>query len=369
MIPVNTPLLNGNELEYVTDCINSGWISSEGSYVAKFENLFSNYVGRKYGVAVSNGTTAIDIVIEALKFGPNDEIIIPTFTIISCISQIVRCGATPVFVDSEIDTWNMNVEQIESKITKNTKAIFVVHIYGLPVEMDKILLLAKKYNLLIIEDAAEMHGQTYNGLPCGSFGDVSIFSFYANKNITTGEGGMIVTNSSEIYANCKDLRNLCFKPDDKFVHDRLGWNYRMTNIQAAIGVAQLERIEHIIKRKREIGNLYQDLLSNIEYLQLPLKKHGQNENIYWVFGLLINEKSGYNSKSIMKKLYENNIMTRPFFCPLHKQPFFKNSNIFKNYFLPVSEKMYNEGFYLPSGLGITDTEIEIVSTTLKKIIS
>ncbi len=243
-IPVNTPLLKGNELKYVTECIETGWISSEGPFITKFEENFSTYIGCKYGVAVSNGSAALDVVIRALNIGPGDEVIMPAFTIISPAQSVVSEGATPVLVDSDINTWNMDVSQIEAKITPKTKAILVVHIYGLPVDMDPILALAKKHNLKVIEDAAEVHGQTYKGKMCGSFADISIFSFYPNKHITTGEGGMILTNDKALAERCKKLRNLCFEPNGpRFVHYELGWNYRMTNLQAALGLAQLEQID------------------------------------------------------------------------------------------------------------------------------
>jgi perosamine synthetase len=243
-IPVNTPLLGGNELKYLTQCIETGWISSEGPFISQFEEEFSAYVNRQFGVAVSNGSAALDIAVKALDLGPGDEVIMPTFTIISPAQSVVTSGATPVLIDSDPITWNMDVNQIEAKISPKTKAILVVHIYGLPVDMDPVLDLCKKYNLRLIEDAAEMHGQTYKGRKCGSFGDISIFSFYPNKHITTGEGGMIVCNDIQLAERCRKLRNLAFEPGGRrFVHHELGWNYRMTNLQAAIGVAQLAKIE------------------------------------------------------------------------------------------------------------------------------
>jgi perosamine synthetase len=241
-IPVNVPLLDGNEKKYLLECIETGWISSEGPFITEFEQKFAARMGRKHGIAVCNGTAAIDASIEALDIGPGDEVIMPAFTIISCISQIVRNGGKPVLVDSDITTWNMDVNQIEAKITSKTKAIMIVHIFGLPVDVDPVLEIAKRHGLKIIEDAAEMHGQTYKGRPCGSFGDVSTFSFYPNKHITTGEGGMILTDDDKLAETCRSLRNLCFQPHQRFVHERLGWNLRMTNMQAAVGLAQLERL-------------------------------------------------------------------------------------------------------------------------------
>ena len=250
-IPVNEPLFDGNEKKYINECIDTGWISSEGSFIKQFEEEFSKQVGRQYGIAVANGTAAIDIAMESLAIRPGDEVIMPTFTIISCITQIIRIGAKPVFVDSDPVTWNMDVNRIEQKITSKTKAIMVVHIYGLPVDVNPVIEISKRYNLLLIEDAAEMHGQTYNGRPCGSFGNVSTFSFYPNKHITTGEGGMIVTNDEILAEKCRSYRNLCFQPKKRFVHENIGWNYRMTNLQAALGLAQLENlVKHILKNQK-----------------------------------------------------------------------------------------------------------------------
>jgi perosamine synthetase len=255
-IPVNEPLLDGNEKKYLNECIDTGWISSEGPFVKKFEDQFSSTVDRKYGIAVANGSVALDTAVAALGIGKGDEVIMPTFTIISCAAAIIRAGAKPVLVDCDPLTWNMDVDLIEARITSKTKAIMVVHIYGLPVDMDPVLALAEKSGLMIIEDAAEAHGLFYRsrgqksedrgqwaeggsqraeGKPCGSFGDISTFSFYPNKHITTGEGGMIVTDNEELAERCRSLGNLCFQPQKRFVHEELGWNFRFTNLQAAVG--------------------------------------------------------------------------------------------------------------------------------------
>ena len=288
-IPVNEPLLNGNEKKYLNECIDTGWISSEGPFVKRFEEEFSARMGRKYGIAVCNGTAALDVAVEALGVGPGDEVILPTFTIISCILQIVRSGATPVLVDSDPETWNMDVSQIEEKITSRTKAIMVVHIFGLPVDMDPVLDIAQRYGLKIIEDAAEMIGQTYKGKPCGSFGDISTFSFYPNKHVTTGEGGMLLTDDEELAEVCRSLRNLCFQSQKRFVHERLGWNLRMTNLQAALGLAQLERLDEHVKIKQEMGKKYDQLLAHTCGIQLPLPSTKYANNIYFklIFSYII----------------------------------------------------------------------------------
>lgn len=365
MISVNEPLLNGNEKKYLNDCIDTGWISSEGPFVKKFEDLFSTRVGRKHGIAVSNGSAALDAAVAALGIGNDDEVIMPTFTIISCAAAIVRAGAVPVVVDSDPYTWNMDVTQIEAKITSRTKAIMVVHIYGLPTDMDAVLAIAEKYNLRIIEDAAEMHGQTYKGKPCGSFGDISIFSFYPNKHVTTGEGGMIVTNSEDLAEKCRSLRNLCFQPQRRFVHEELGWNFRLTNVQAALGLAQLERLDEFVERKRKMGRLYSKLLADVPTLQLPLAKKEYAESIYWVYGVVLNDNVPFDAATAMQKLAARQIGTRPFFWCMHEQPVFHKMRLFKNEHYPVSERMARRGFYLPSGMALTEEQIYEVARVVK----
>ena len=368
-IPVNEPLLNGNEKKYLNECIDTGWISSEGPFVKKFEDAFAKKVNRKYGIAVSNGTAAIDIAIEALDICKGDEIILPTFTIISCINQILRCGATPIFIDSDPVTWNMDVTQIEEKINKKTKAIMMAHIYGLPVDIDPVLKLAKKYNLQIIEDAAEMIGQNYKSKPCGSFGNLSTFSFYPNKHITTGEGGMVVTDDKYLAEKCKSLRNLCFQNEKRFVHQNIGWNYRMTNLQAALGLAQLERLDKFVKRKREMGHLYNQYLGDINKIQIPKIKTAYADNIYWVYGIVLKNECSMNAIDVMRKLAKSGIGTRPFFYPLHLQPVLNKFGLYKEESLIVSENLYIKGFYLPSGLSLTSDQIKIISKIFYKIIS
>ena len=368
-IPVNTPLLNGNEKKYLIECIESGWISSEGPFVKAFENKFSNYIGRKSGIAVANGSAALDIAVRSVGISAGDEVLMPTFTIISPAASIVACGAKPIFVDSDPITWNMNVNDLEKKITNKTKAIVVVHIYGLPVDMDPVLDLARKYKLKVIEDAAEMHGQTYNGKKCGSFGHVSVFSFYPNKHITTGEGGMILTDDASIEEKCRYYRNLCFEPKRRFVHHELGWNYRITNLQAALGLAQLEQLEKFIIRKREIGNLYASLLKGLEGLQQPLSSTSFAENIYWVYGLVVLENSKKSLETIVDGLTQKQIGSRPFFWCMHEQPVFLKKGWYQNEKYPNAEYMARNGFYLPSGLGLTDEEIRIVANSLIEIVT
>ncbi|MDA9300069.1 DegT/DnrJ/EryC1/StrS aminotransferase family protein [Amylibacter sp.] len=358
-VPVNTPLLNGNEEKYVLDCIRTGWISSEGDYVQRFENEFSTYVGRDYGVAVSNGSAALELALKVADVGPGDEVILPTFTIMSCLAPVLRAGATPIFIDCDLDTWNMEVSQLQQCINSKTKAIIAVHIYGLPCDIEYISKVAFENNIFLIEDAAEMHGQRVNGRMCGSFGDLSIFSFYPNKHITTGEGGMLVTNSEELAQKSKWYANLCFGlGKSRYEHEDLGWNFRMTNMQAALGCAQLENIEKIILLKREIGKKYNDAFSSIqEKFQLPQKKNDYSENIYWVYGMLVRND---RLEDFMNYLASHNIGNRRFFCPLHRQPIYKKYNIDKFHQLPNSENIYRSGLYLPSGLGMTSDQQDFV---------
>ncbi|MBF0450605.1 MAG: DegT/DnrJ/EryC1/StrS family aminotransferase [Candidatus Magnetomorum sp.] len=363
MIPVNEPsVAAGNEIKYLTECIESGWISSEGPFVKKFECEWAQYVKRKYCIAVSSGTAALEIAVAALGIGKGDEVILPAFTIISCAMAIIRAEATPVLVDSDITTWNMDVNQIEKKITSKTKAIMAVHIYGLPLDMTPIFALAEKYQLFIIEDAAEAIGQSYMSLPCGSMGDISVFSFYSNKVITSGEGGMICTNDASLNTYCRSLRNLCFQDNEKrFIHEHLGWNYRMTNMQAALGLAQFEQIKTHIEKKIHIGQRYNDFFQHLDCFQLPLPYTDYAKNIYWIYGLLLKEHISIDAQQAIKWLCKKGIGVRPFFFPMHWQPVFIKMGLFQNEHYPVSEYLAKRGFYIPGGLNITDEQIEKVA--------
>ena len=369
MIPVNEPLLNGNEKKYLNECIDTGWISSEGPFISRFEEGMAKRVGRKYGIAVCNGSAALDAAVLALDLPKGTEVIMPSFTIISCALAIVRAGLKPVVVDSDPHTWNMDVNQLQDKITSKTSAIMVVHIYGLPTNMNPVLELAKKHGLKIIEDAAEQHGQDYYGKPIGSFGDISTFSFYPNKHITTGEGGMIMTDDEKLAEKCRSIRNLAFLPRKRFVHEEMGYNFRMTNLQAALGVAQLERLDEFVTKKRHIGSLYRKLLKGIETIELQPEQPAYSKNIYWVFGIVLKDNFPYDAESMMKKLADKKIGTRPFFYPMHQQPVFHKMGLFKNEKLPVSERLAKRGFYVPSGLAIMDKQVEEVAETLKNLLA
>ena len=371
MIPVNIPFFNGNEKKYLTECIDTGWLSAEGAYVKKFEEAMANFTGQKYALAVCNGTSALEDAVFALNLEPGSEIILTDFTIISCVRAIVKNNCVPVLVDCNLDDWNINISLIESKITSKTRAIMVVHIYGLPTDMQPIYDLAKKYNLFIVEDAAEAHGLTYNGKQCGGLGDVSIFSFYANKHITCGEGVMLLTSNTSFYNRAKKGRMLFFDDERKYIHEEFGDNIVMTNMQAAVGLAQLEQIENTIKRKREIGKIYQEEFASIDVLQKPVPYKTYAENIYWMFGLVIKDPNLY-ADTAMQKLAEQGIGTRHFFWPIHKQPALIKSKIcssrsFDDKEFPNANYISQHGFYVPSGLGMSYEEQKQVIAAVKKI--
>ena len=375
MIPVNEPLLNGNEKKYLNECIDTGWVSSEGPFVKRFEQQMATTVGRAHGIAVCNGTAALEAAVAALGFAPGDQILMPAFTIISCAAAIIRCGCVPVLVDSDPVTWNMDVIQLREKIereieikgNRKLKAIMVVHIYGLPVDMDPVLALAEKYGLKIIEDAAEMHGQTYKGRPCGSFGDLSTFSFYPNKHITTGEGGMVMADDAFLAERCRSLRDLCFQPQKRFVHEELGYNFRMTNMQAAVGLAQLERLDEFVARKRRMGGLYTELLQNIDGLELMPKSTAYADNIYWVFGMVLKEDVAFDAKEAMRRLGEQGIATRPFFWPMHEQPVLLKMGLFSGETYKVASRLARRGFYVPSGMALTDEQLVKTGDAIKEL--
>lgn len=366
-IPVNEPDLSGNERRYLVECIDSGWISSEGPFVRRFEEAFAERVGRRHAIAVSSGSGALDAAVAALRLGPGDEVIVPTFTIISCAASVVRSGARPVLVDCDPRTWCMDVSRIADCITPRTKAIMAVHIYGLPVDMAPLKALAEEYGLWIIEDAAEAHGLSCEGQPCGSFGDISIFSFYSNKHVTTGEGGMLLTNDDDLAERCRSMRNLCFIPGRRFFHEELGWNLRMSNLQAAVGVAQLERLDEFLERKRRMGKRYREGLVSLPGLTLPAEKTVYAENDYWVFGVVIDDDFPLDAEEAMARLADEGVGARPFFWPIHEQQVFLDMGLFADDHHPVAERIARRGFYLPSGLALTATQIDRTVAAMKKV--
>lgn len=368
-IPVNIPLITAEDIDYVSKAMRETWVSGEGPYVEEFETTFANLCSRRFGIAVANGSAAIDLVVEALELKPGDEVILPAFTIISCLNQILRSGASPVFVDARSDTWNMDVSQVEALITPKTKAIMAVHIYGLPVDMDPLLELAESYNIPVIEDAAEAHGMKYKGKITGSMGLASTFSFYANKNITTGEGGMILTDNEEFSVKLRRLKNLAFLPEKRFVHNEIGWNSRLSSLQCALGTSQTLRLSSILERRRTMGHSFHEALSGIENIQLAPKEVAYAKNDYWVFGILLMPEFGAKAREVMSLLEHSGIGTRPFFFPLHKQPVVLERGI-NSVPLPNSEYLGDHGFYIPNGLGMNDQQIsqviEKVSSALGK---
>jgi len=367
-IPVNEPDLRGNELAYLKQCIQSGWISSDGPFVNRLENAFADYTERSYGIAVSSGSAALETAIAALGLGAGDEIILPTFTIISCASAVIRSGATPVLVDLSPGTLSMDVDQIRAKITPRTKAIMVVHIYGLPADMGQILEIADRNKLAIIEDAAEMLGQRYKDRPCGTFGDISLFSLYANKFVSAGEGGILLTNDEILAQRCRSYRNLCFQNDRRFVHEALGWNFRITNLQAAVALAQFERLAETVKRKREIGEAYNRLLMNTPDLNLPPDNCSYAKSIYWVYGLTLDNQFAYDAAFVMKELRRFGIGTRPFFWPMHKQPVFNRMGLFTDECFPISERFANRGFYIPNSSTISPKQMRRVAESIRLVL-
>jgi len=366
-IPIAEPSLSNNEEKYVLECIRTGWISGKGKFVNEFEERFADYLNVNHAIAVSSGTAALHLAIVALGIGPDDEVILPTFTMIACANVVRYAGAKPVLVDSELYTWNLDPSKIEEKITERTKAIMVVHIYGHPANMDPIMEIAREYNLYIIEDAAEAHGAEYKGRKVGSIGDVGCFSFYANKIITTGEGGMVATNDDEIAEKIRKLRDQGYNPKLRrwLIHDIIGFNYRMTNLQAAIGLAQLERIEEFIKRHRENAYYYNKLLKNIPGITLPPEAPWA-KNVYWMYTVLIEDNFGISRDNLMKILLEKyNIDTRATFCPIHLQPPYKES--YKNENYPIAEKLWEKGINLPSGNTLTKEQIKYIVDAIREI--
>lgn len=368
MISVNEPRIGEQELKYVMECLQTGWISSEGHFVEAFEEKWAAYCGMRYGIAVSNGTTALHLALACLDLQPGDEVILPTFTIISCVQAIIYNGGTPVLVDSEPRTWCMNVEQVEAKINRHTRAIMPVHIYGHPVDMDPLKDLAHKHHLVIIEDAAEAHGAEYKGKRCGGLGDLSCFSFYANKIITTGEGGMVLTDQDNYAQRLRSKRNLCFRKERRFYHTELGYNFRLTNIQAALGLAQLERIDETVAHKRWIGQAYTERLSHMEGLQLPVEEPG-SKNVYWMYGLVLDKSLRFDAAEFGNRLGTRGVMSRPFFLGMHEQPALRSRGLFLGEHYPVAEHIARQGLYLPSGQALTEAQLDQVCQAVESALT
>lgn len=358
----------------MAECLRTGWVSSTGKFVDQFEQQWSAYCGRRFGVAVSNGTSALQLTIATLGLQPGDEVIIPTFTIISCALAVINAGAIPVLVDCDPDTWCLAVDQVEEKITSRTRAIMVVHIYGHPVDMNPILRIAERHQLAVIEDAAEAHGAEYldrhsnvegRWRRCGSFGTLSTFSFYGNKIITTGEGGMVLTDDPVLADQLRCLRNLGFQPSRRFCHDQIGFNFRLTNLQAAMGVAQIQRIEEILARKRWQASIYNECLRNVMGLQRPIEQ-AWARSVYWMYGVVVDDQAGIDADELARRLRNQGVETRPFFLGMHEQPVFRRQGLFLNESHPVAERIARQGLYLPSGLGLTEPQLIRVCQAVKE---
>ena len=369
LIPVNIPIITNKDALEVYKTTKSGWVSSSGLKINEFEKKLAQFTNRKFASCVSSGTAALEIAVKSLDIGKNHEVIVPSFTIISNVNAILKNFAKVVLVDSDPISWNININNIEKKISSKTKAIMLPHIYGFPNDMKKIISICKKHKLFLIEDAAEMIGQNYYDAPCGSFGDISIFSFYANKHITTGEGGALLTNNKKLNKKIEKLRNLNFGKINRYNHTELSWNYRFTNIQATLGLSQLKRIKSIVNRKREIGKIYYNNFKKNKNILIQPYKLKYATNIYWVFGVVLRNKFKNRRTEILKKLLKKNIDTRTFFWPMHKQTIFKKMGLFKGETYPVAENLAKNGFYLPSGLGLSNKQIEYIIKITNKILS
>ena len=366
-IPVCEPLLGGNELKYVTEAVETGWISSSGKYVSQFEEAFAKYCGVKYGVAVCNGTVAIHLALSALGIGKGDEVIIPSFTMIATAFAVCYTGAKPVFVDADKETWNIDASRIKEKITTRTKAIIPVHIFGNPCDMDAICGIAKKHNLYIIEDAAEAHGAEFGGKKTGSFSDIASFSFFANKNLTTGEGGMVVTDSEEFYKKCRYFKNMCFPVDAPRVysHDDIGFNYRMSNLHAAIGLAQTEKADDYRTMRIHNAELYKKYLSDCKGIIFQ-KDQANGLNVHWMNAIVINPREyGRTKDELIAHLKENGIDTRLLFVSMNRQKSLKEFGCDCAGEYPVTDWLSENGFYLPSASSLSEEQIKRICDVIK----
>lgn len=368
-IPVCEPFLDGNELSYITEAVKTGWISSSGKFVAKFEEEFAKYCDTKYGVAVTNGTAALHLGLKALGVGEGDEVIIPDFTMIATAFAVCYTGAVPIFVDSDKDTWNIDWSKIEEKITPKTKAIIPVHIFGYPCEMDEINEIAKRHNLYVLEDAAESHGALYKGRKTGSLGDIAAFSFYANKILTTGEGGAVVTNNEDFYKQVKYYKNMCFPLDGprNYIHNDIGFNYRMSNIHAAIALAQVEKADEYREMRIKNGTLYRDLLQDVDGISFQ-KEESHSTNVYWMNSVKLDPKKfGRDREEVVTLLKEKGIDTRVLFVGMHRQPSLLKYGVSAKGDFSASDDLAANGFYLPSASSLQESDIEYICNTIKEL--
>ena len=364
IIPVCEPRLDGNEEKYLLEAVRTNWISSAGAFITSFEKMFADKVGAKHGVACVNGTVALHLALAAMGVGPGDEVIVPTFTMIASANAVTYTGAKIVLIDSEPETFNLDVKQLESKITERTKALMPMHTYGHPCDMDAILKIADKHNLFVLSDAAECHGAQYKGQPLGGMGDAATYSFYANKIITTGEGGMVTTNNAELAHIARNMRDHAFSHERHFWHKFIAFNYRMTNMQAAIGLAQTERFDFLVDCRRKNAEMYNELLGAVPGLTLP-KEMPWAKNVFWMYGLLVQPEFGMSRDDLRERLAKRGIETRTFFIPIHLQPVYYQEHGHQSF--PVSERLCERGLYLPSASTLTQNDIEFITNAVKEI--
>jgi perosamine synthetase len=365
--PVFSPWIDSEDINQVTASLSAGNISGTSPIVKSFEQNFAVQVDVGYAIAVANGSVALDLALFVAGIQPGDEVILPSFTIISCLAAVVRVGGIPVFIDADPLSWNMNCSDIREAITSKTKAILAVHIYGLPADVKILRDVADEAGILLIEDASEAHGLVVGGKQCGSFGDLATFSFYANKHVTTGEGGMIVTNNSEIADKLEYFRNLAFNPKKRFEHTDLGWNYRLGGLAASLGVSQLKKLSYIIAEKQRQGSVYDSLLTNlIPEVQIPLGELNGTFNNYWVYGIVL--PSSVDRDDLANKLSKRNIETRPFFWGLHEQPLISRyeHRIFRE--MHVTERLSRSGLYLPLGAHLDESDQEYIVKQISELI-
>ncbi|HYH23299.1 MAG TPA: DegT/DnrJ/EryC1/StrS family aminotransferase [Azospirillum sp.] len=367
MIVVSEPLLDGKEMDYVREAVETGWISSEGRFIAEFERRWAEYCGTAHGIAVCNGTAALQLAMRALDLEPGSEVILPSCTIISCALAILEAGCVPVLVDSDPETWCLDPDQVAAKITPRTRAIMPVHLLGHPCDMAPLWELADRHGLRIVEDAAEAHGAEYRGRRCGGLGTLACFSFYANKIITTGEGGMVTTADTVLADRLRSLRNLCFRRDRRFLHTELGFNHRLTNLQAAVGLAQVERIEDHIARKRRIAAHYRAHLEGLP-LAFPVERPWAR-NVYWMFGIVLDDAVPFDAAGFAARLRERGVDTRPFFLGMHEQPALLKRGLFRDEGYPVAERLARRALYLPSGLGLGEAELDHVAEAVRTVLA
>ena len=363
-IPLSVPFLDGNEWEYIKECLDTNWVSSAGKYVDKFEIDIADYIGTKYSVAAVNGTAAIHTALEVLGVEEGDKVLVPSLTFIASVNPIKYSNAEPVFIDSEKETYNMDPVKLENKIKElieideKPKVAIVVHLYGHPAKMDEILDICNKYDIKVIEDATESLGSEYKGEKTGSIGDIGCFSFNGNKLITTGGGGMLVTDNKNLAEKAKYLTTQAKDDKKQFIHNEVGYNYRLTNIQAALGVAQLEQIDEFIDKKQKISNKYNNLLKDVKGITINPQKEWAF-NVTWLYSILINEdKFGINAKELYKKLNEKEIMSRPFFKPIHTMPMYQNRERTN---MDITDKLWWQGINLPSSVNLKEDEIEYIA--------